>query len=194
MPRKTIKELQDLKNKRNCVVTTAFDFWTARAVAEAGCDMIVAWATTLEDTKFVVSEVRRGAPDIVIGTGLPIDIAYCSKEDAMRAAMELREAGADVMYCSAIVPSTIKYLADQHVPFCCHHGYLPVDDTWFGGPRCVGKTAAEAIKLWDQIKSSEEAGAYQCELECAPAQFGELIAKHSKMNIISMGSGNLDGQ
>ena len=194
MVKTTIADLQSLKGVRKVVATTAFDTWTAAAAQEAGVDLIVAWANTLEDTKFVVSQVRKGAPDVVIGTGLPIDIAYNSQEDALRCAAELREAGSDVMYCSALVPDKFEGLCKQHYPCCGHCGYLPVNDTWFGGPRGVGKTPSEAIKLWDDIIALEKAGCYAIELECAPARFGELITSRTKMSIISMGSGNLDGQ
>ena len=43
--------------------------------------MIVAWALTLEDTKHVIREVRRGAPNLVIGTGIPTDLGYNSQEE-----------------------------------------------------------------------------------------------------------------
>ena len=195
MVKTTIADLQSLKGVRKVVATTAFDTWTAAAAQEAGVDLIVAWANTLEDTKFVVSQVRKGAPDVVIGTGLPIDIAYNSQEDALRCAAELREAGADAMYCSALVPDKFEGLCKQHYPCTGHVGYLPVNNEWFGGPRAVGKTAAEAIKVFEDVKALEAAGCIAIEMECVPARVAAEITKRTNMIIISMGSGpDCDGQ
>ena len=37
---------------------------------QAGVDMIVAWGSCQEHSKFVVEAVRRGAPNTLIGTGI----------------------------------------------------------------------------------------------------------------------------
>ena len=92
----TVADLLALKGKRQIVLTTAFDEWTARAAEEAGVDMIVAWGDDLESSKFVLGNVRRGAPNTLIGSGLPHP-AYASIEDALKLAGEIRAAGADIM-------------------------------------------------------------------------------------------------
>jgi len=92
----TVADLLALKGKRQIVLTTAFDEWTARAAEEAGVDMIVAWGDDLESSRFVLGNVRRGAPNTLIGSGLPHP-AYASIEDALRLAGEIRAAGADIM-------------------------------------------------------------------------------------------------
>ena len=66
----TVAELLALKGRRQIVLTTAFDEWTARAAEQAGVDMIVAWGSCQEHSKFVVEAVRRGAPNTLIGTGI----------------------------------------------------------------------------------------------------------------------------
>ena len=66
----TVAELLALKGKRQIVMTTAFDEWTARAAEKAGVDIIVAWGSCQEHSKFVVQAVRRGAPNTLIGTGI----------------------------------------------------------------------------------------------------------------------------
>ena len=91
MPKKklTVAELVALKGQRKLVLVTAFDAWTARAAEEAGVDMIVAWGADFESTKYVVSEVRRGAPNTLIGSGINPG-AYESQEKALRLANEIR--------------------------------------------------------------------------------------------------------
>ena len=103
MPKKklTVAELVALKGQRKLVLVTAFDAWTARAAEEAGVDMIVAWGADFESTKYVVSEVRRGAPNTLIGSGINPG-AYESQEKALRLANEIRAAGTDIVYCSGL--------------------------------------------------------------------------------------------
>jgi 3-methyl-2-oxobutanoate hydroxymethyltransferase len=190
----TVAELIDLKGKRQITLTTAFDEWTARAAEEAGVDMILAWGSCHEHTKFVVEAVRRGAPNTLIGTGVNPG-AYVSAENALMLAEEVRSAGTDIIYCSGLVPDKFAALAQQHYPCAGHVGYLPVNDTWLGGPRAVGKTAAEAKKVYDDVMALEAAGCIAVEMECVPARVAAEISKRTKLLVFSMGSGGgCDGQ
>ena len=147
-----------------------------------------------KSTKFVVGNVRRGAPNTLIGSGINPG-AYASAEEALRLAEEIRAAGTDIVYCSGLIPATFGALSRQHYPCCGHVGYLPVNDTWLGGPRAVGKTAAEAKKLFDDVMALEAAGCIAIELECVPAKVAAELTKRTKMLVFSMGSGaDCDGQ
>eukprot|EP00434_Breviolum_minutum_P003180 symbB.v1.2.002798.t1/scaffold91.1/size338584/3 len=165
-------------------------------------DMIVAWGSCQEHSKFVVEAVRRGAPNTLIGTGINPG-AYESQENALKLANEMRAAGTDIIYCSGLVPEKFAGLARplgkswqthncegscvvcwkgaedyafyfagawQHFPCCGHVGYLPVNNTWYGGPRGVGKTAVEAKKVYDDVMALEAAGCIAVEMECVPAK------------------------
>ena len=156
--------------------------------------MIVSWGCDLEESKYVIQAVRRGAPNTLIGSGLPHP-AYASQEDCLRLAGEIRAAGTDIIYCSGLVPDKFAGLARQHYPCCGHVGYLPVNDTWYGGPRAVGKTAVEAKQVYDNVMALEAAGCIAIEMEVVPAKVAAEIAKRTKMLIFSMGSGpDCDGQ
>lgn len=190
----TVAELLALKGKRQLVLTTAFDEWTAKAAEEAGVDMIVSWGSCHEHSKFVIEAVRRGAPNTLIGSGVNPG-AYESVENALKLANEIRGAGTDIIYCSGLVPDKFAALSRQHYPCCGHVGYLPVNDTWYGGPRAVGKTAEEAKKVYDNVMALEAAGCIAVEMECVPAKVAAEITKRTKMLVFSMGSGpNCDGQ
>jgi 3-methyl-2-oxobutanoate hydroxymethyltransferase len=197
----TVAALLKLKGQRQVVLTTAFDEWTARAAEAAGVDMIVAWGTCLEHSRHVLAAVRRGAPNTLIGCGINPD-AYVSKDKAIETANIIRAAGADVIYCSGLAldnkrpqESTWAALARQHFPCCGHVGYLPVNNTWYGGPRAVGKTAVEAQKVYEDVMAMEAAGCIAVEMECVPAKIAAEIAKRTKMLVFSMGSGpHCDGQ
>ena len=66
-------------------------------------------------------------------------------------------------------------------------GYLPVNNTWYGGPRGVGKTAVEAKKVYDDVMALEAAGCIAVEMECVPAKVAQEITKRTKMLVFSMG-------
>jgi 3-methyl-2-oxobutanoate hydroxymethyltransferase len=190
----TVAELLALKGRRQIVVTTAFDEWTARAAEEGGVDMILAWGSCHEHSKFIIEAVRRGAPNTLIGSGINPG-AYESQEKAIMLANEVRAAGTDIIYCSGLVPDKFACLSRQHFPCCGHVGYLPVNDTWLGGPRAVGKTAQEAKKVYDDVMALEAAGCIAVEMECVPAKVAAEITRRTKMLVFSMGSGpDCDGQ
>jgi 3-methyl-2-oxobutanoate hydroxymethyltransferase len=190
----TVAGLRALKGQRQVILTTAFDTWTAQAAEEAGVDMILAWGRSLEHSKAVVESVRAGAPNTLIGTGLPIE-AYASQERAILLAGELRRAGVDIIYCSGLVPDKFAGMARQHIPCCGHVGYLPVNDTWLGGPRAVGKTWQEAKRVFEETMALEAAGCIAVEMEVVPAEVAAEITKRTSMLVFSMGSGpHCDGQ
>ncbi|MEM7118420.1 MAG: 3-methyl-2-oxobutanoate hydroxymethyltransferase [Chloroflexota bacterium] len=195
MSKLTIKELIEAKGKRQLILTTAFDAWTAKAAEEAGVDMILAWGSNLEHSKWVINSVRSGAPNTLIGSGLPTTGAYSSEAEALRLAGELRSAGTDIIYCSGLVPEKFAALARQKYPCCGHVGYLPVENTWFGGPRAVGKTWQEAVEVYERTMALEKAGCIAVEMEVVPEKVAAEISKRTKMLVFSMGSGpSCDGQ
>ena len=190
----TVAELLSLKGKRQLVLVTAFDEWTAQAAEEAGVDMIVSWGNNMEHSKHVLEAVRKGAPNTLIGSGVNPG-AYESAEMALRLANQVRGWGADIIYASGLVPDKFAAMSRQHFPCCGHVGYLPVNDTWLGGPRGVGKTAVEAKKVFDDVMALEAAGCIAVEMECVPAKVAAEISKRTKMMVFSMGSGaECDGQ
>jgi 3-methyl-2-oxobutanoate hydroxymethyltransferase len=190
----TAAELLALKGQRKLVLTTAFDEWTARAAEEAGVDMILAWGSCLEHSKFVIASVRKGAPHTLIGSGINPE-AYESVEKAIHTANQIRAVGTDIIYCSGLVPEKFAALSRQHFPCVGHVGYLPVNDTWYGGPRAVGKTAEEAKTVFDNVMALEAAGCVAVEMECVPAKVAAEICKRTRMLVFSMGSGpDCDGQ
>ena len=86
------------------------------------------------------------------------------------------------------VPVPMKNLLRQHFPCCGHVGYLPVNNTWFGGPRGVGKTGLEAKQVFDDVMALEAAGCIAVEMECVPARVAAEITQRTKMLVFSMGS------
>src|SRR6185369_11392437 len=54
----------------------------------------------------------------------------------------------------------------------------------------IGKTAAEARQLYEDMKRLENAGAYAAELELVPHQLASYLCKKTSLFLMSLGSGN----
>ena len=198
MPRPTIKDMQNLKGKRKIVLTTAFDYYTARACELAGIDVIVTWPQqneTMEELMMVLEQVRKGAPNTLIGAGIPRYQAYINETEAIKCSWAALKAGADMIYSSGMSLDLFKALGKQRIPCVGHVGFIPAHATWFGGPRAVGKTSVEARKVYQDCLDFQEAGAIAVEMECVPARVAAEISQRLGILVFSMGSGPAcDGQ
>jgi 3-methyl-2-oxobutanoate hydroxymethyltransferase len=198
MARPTIKDLQNLKGKRKIVLTTAFDYYTARACELAGIDVLVTWPQhneTMDELQIVLEQVRKGAPNTLIGAGIPRYQAFINEDEAIRCSWAALKAGADMIYSSGMNLELFKALAGQRIPCVGHVGFIPAHATWFGGPRAVGKTSQEARQVYEDTLAFQEAGAIAVEMECVPARVAAEITQKMDIMIFSMGSGPAcDGQ
>ena len=210
MKKLTIKELLSLKGKRQITCTTCHDFFTAKACNEAGIDVFVTSGEfirqyiagdfvrtneTIADLLTVLEGVRKGAPDVFIYAAIPHGSANVSDAVAIESAQEALRNGADAIYFSGLTHERIKKLAAEKIPVFGHAGMIPWFSTWYGGTRAVGKTAKEAIEVYEQALRMQEAGCIAIELECVPHEVASEISKRLDIIVISMGSGyGCDGQ
>lgn len=198
MARPTIKDLQNLKGKRKIVLTTAFDYYTARACELAGIDIIVTWPQhneTMDELLIVLEQVRKGAPNTLIGAGIPRYQAYINETEAVKCSWGAIKAGADMIYSSGMSLDLFKALAKQRIPCVGHVGFIPAHATWFGGPRAVGKTSQEARQVYEDSLNFQKGGVIAVEMECVPARVAAEITKKLDILVFSMGSGpECDGQ
>lgn len=198
MARLTVKDLLDFKGNRKIIMTTAFDYNTAKACELAGIDIVVTWSQnydSLEELFIVLDQVRKGAPNTLIGAAIPKSISYISESEAMRCALFTLKNGADMIYSSGMEISKVSVLTRQGIPFVGHVGLLPVKATWFGGLRAVGKTWDEAVQVYQDTINFQNAGAIAVEMECLPEKVATEITKRVNILTFSMGSGaNCDGQ
>jgi 3-methyl-2-oxobutanoate hydroxymethyltransferase len=186
MDKLTIKELQALKGKRKITITTAEDANTAKACELAGIDNIVA---------FNLPAVAKAAPHTLITGVMSFRDARISDETAMESAVELIQQGADLIYTMDMMPERVYLLSKQGIPCVGHIGLVPYLSTWYGGFQAVGKTAEEAMKVFEKAKVLQDAGAIAVEMECVPCQAAAEISRRLQILVFSMGSGpDCDGQ
>ena len=89
-------------------------------------------------------------------------------DEVLKTAVSAITSGADAILTSRGF-DTVRMLAKELIPVIGHLGFVPRKSTWVGDIRAVGKTAAEALELWDRFRRLEDAGAFAVECELIPA-------------------------
>jgi ketopantoate hydroxymethyltransferase len=177
----TVAGLRALKGS-GCRVTqvTAETADEAAAAEAAGIEMVVCRAPN-------VPRVREGSRKVFVTAALGFADAVTA-EEILRTAFQAITAGADAVITGRGA-DTVRMLADEQVPVVGHLGFVPRKSTWVGGIRAVGKTAAEALELWEGFRRLEDAGAFAVECEVIPAAVMAELNRHTGLVTISLGSG-----
>ena len=177
----------DLRRKKGArlAMLTAYDFPTARLVAEAGVDLILVgdslgmvvlgYDTTLPvtvaDMVHHTRAVRRGAPEAFVIADLPF-LSYGTPAQALDSAARLmKEALADSVKLEGgeeVVP-IVEALVRAGVPVMGHVGLTPQTASALGGYKLQGKdeAAAKRIKAWLQYAEGDGQSVAK-ELQYAP--------------------------
>jgi len=97
--------------------------------------------------------------------------------------------GGDAVYCSHSI-NWIEAMAKEGIPVTAHVGLVPNRATWTNY-RAIGKTAEEALKVYQDVKDLENAGAACVEVEVVPIELADYITKNTKMITMGMGCGDV---
>ncbi|XDB00137.1 3-methyl-2-oxobutanoate hydroxymethyltransferase [Sulfitobacter sp. LCG007] len=178
----TVHDLRALKGKRQLTMLRFFSLDEARAAQGAGIDIASVPPDLLFDPRY-----RQAAPSVFTMTGRT-HLEAGTAQDYLRWCGRAIERGADALYCSGSL-ETVEYLAREHIPVVGHVGLVPARATWTGGFRAVGKTAADALRLYREVKAYQDAGAFAVEIEVVPAEVATEISKRVDILLWSMGSG-----
>lgn len=186
-PRKkyTVHDLQQLKGKRCLTHIHVKSPEEAAAAAAAGVD-IMSCSFDSPESQARLPRLVEAAPESFLSAATPHGMA--SGEEAIRIGFRALEAGASSVYCSAS-PFIIEAMAREGLPVVGHLGLVPRHVTWTNY-RAIGRTAAEARLLHDQMKTLEDAGAYAAELECVPHNLARFLSSRTRMLLMSLGSGS----
>lgn len=182
LPRRpTVADIRALKGRRKLTMLFVETPDEARAAAEAGIDML-----SIIDPLWT-PEMREAAGPCFVQVGLLYG-ELCTYEDYLRAAHRAIRIGGDSVYCAASL-DTVRRLAAEGIPVVGHVGLIPSKCTWTGGFRAVGKTAEAALKLYDEVRAYEAAGAIAVEIEVVPAEVATEISRRVGILLWSMGAG-----
>lgn len=181
----TVKDLRDQKGKRVLVETLCFSPEEAAAAEEAGIDtMKVRFDPKAPQS---AAEIRRAAPNTFMAFSVPL-VAAATPAEAVRIGYDAMTIGADAIMCQW-APRFVEAAAEAGIPIQGHAGLVPRKSTWTGGLRAVGKTIDEAIKVFQEIKALENAGAYAVEVEVIPEDLLREITRRTTLLTSSIGGG-----
>jgi len=135
--------------------------------------------------------VRRGAPNTLCLVSMPYG-SYATADIAVTNAVRMmKESGADAVKLQGgrEMFAIIKAVADAGVPVMSHVGLLPHYVHRFGGFKMQGRTADDALKIIDNAKAIEEAGAIGLEIEAMPYEVGKAVDEAVGIFTFSIGAG-----
>lgn len=181
MTKLTVKDLFSLKGKRKLSQVYVRTPQEAAACEAAGVDMVI----TSERSD--IAAVRAAVPETFLTIGL-IYGEHTNISDALRATYDAVRLGADAIYCPQGM-DYVRALANEGIPVVGHVGFVPYKMTWFGGFKAVGKTAEDALKVYDLTAAYQDAGAIGVEMELVPSKIAAEITQRLNILTIGMGAG-----
>lgn len=201
----TLKEMQ--ARKEPIVMLTCYDYPMALLEEKAGVEIILVgdslgmtvygFDSTLPVTMDMMinhaKAVRKGAPTAYLVGDMPYMSYQVSKEEAIRnAGRFMAEAGCDCVKLEGgqEMADTIRAIVRASIPVMGHIGLTPQSLAQLGGFKAQGRTAEAALKLVEDAKAIEEAGASLLLVEAVPPVVLSAITKAVKIPVISLGSGD----
>ena len=213
MARVSIDELKAMKRRgEKIAMLTAYDYPTARILDEAGVPIILVGDSlgmvvlgydstlpvTMDDMIHHTRAVVRGSQRTHVVADMPFMSYQAGAEDALRnAGRVLQEAGAQSVKLEggAHMAETVRRLVEVGIPVMGHIGLTPQSVNQFGGYKVQGKTPAAAVRLLNDARALEQAGAYAMVLETIPAPLARIITSKVSVPTIGIGAGpHCDGQ
>lgn len=211
--RVNINQIKEMKEKgEKIVMLTAYDYTTARIVDEVGIPLILVGDSlgmvvlgyestipvTMEEMLHHTKAVVRGSKQALVIGDMPFMTYHISVEEALRnAARFIQEGGAQAIKLEGgvTVAEKVRRMVSCGIPVMGHIGLTPQSIHQFGGFRVQGKTPEAAVRLVDDAKALEEAGAFSIVLETVPAPLATLITQTVSVPTIGIGAGiGCDGQ
>jgi 3-methyl-2-oxobutanoate hydroxymethyltransferase len=191
---------------------TAYDYSIATLVDEAGVDMILVGDSlgmvvlgydstlpvTMEDMLHHTKAVSRAVKRAMVIGDMPFMSYQVSAEEAMKnAGRFMKEAGAHGVKLEGgqEVAEAVRRITASGIPLVGHLGLTPQSVHQLGGYKVQGKDEKAAIRMMNDAKALEEAGAFCLVLECVPAKLAGEISRALTIPTIGIGAGvECDGQ
>ena len=211
--RLTIKDLQDMKARGEKIpMMTAYDYTSGKLLEQAGIPLMLVGDSlgmvvlgydstvpvTMDDMLHHIKTVVRGTEKAHNVGDLPFMSYHAEVSEAIRnAGRILKEGGAQSVKLEGgqEMAETVNRIVKSGIPVMGHVGLTPQSVNQLGGYRVQGKTISDAIRLMEDTRALEEAGAYAVVLECVPAALAQMITDRLSIPTIGIGAGaGCDGQ
>ena len=207
----TVRKVVSMKGKKRIVMVTAYDYPFARAVDEAGVDIILVGDSlgmtvlglpstlqvTMEDMIRHTAAVARASPKALLVADMPFMSYEADLASAVRNASEFLRVGADAVKIEggSEYADVVKAMTRAGIPVMGHVGLTPQKHKLLGGYRLMGRTHQEALEIVRDAEDIAEAGAFAVVIEYTAAEVAEVITRRLSVPTICIGSGpSCDGQ
>ena len=208
---KSVKDITSKKDSTKISVITSYDYTTALLCDKAGIDIILVGDSggmvmlgyqntipvTMEQMCFFTEAVSRGRQNAMVVADLPFMSYQASKSQAIENSGRLIKAGADAVKLEGgrEVCETVRAIVETGIPVMGHIGLQPQTTVLQEGYKVQAKTKDAALRLIDDAKALEEAGAFSIALEMVTQEVAKIITGSIKIPTIGIGSGpDCDGQ
>ena len=208
----SLPRLNDMRARGDKItMLTAYDATFAAVADAAGVECILVGdslgmvcqglpstaGVSLETMRYHTESVVRGLRRVqgtawVIGD-LPFGTYHESREQALRSALVLMQAGAHMVKLEGggWTTETVRFLVERGIPVCAHLGLTPQTVHALGGYRVQGREPEAAAQVHREAVALQDAGANMLVLEMVPAVLASsLTLALPRCHTIGIGAGN----
>jgi 3-methyl-2-oxobutanoate hydroxymethyltransferase len=202
----TLHRLQQMRQAgEKITMLTCYDTSFARVLDNAGVDCLLVGDSlgmvlqgqsstvpvTLQQMVYHTECVARGNRTAWIIGDLPFGSYQESREQALRSAAALMQAGAHMVKLEGggWTADTVRFLAERGIPVCGHLGLTPQSVHALGGWRIQGRDDGAAATLREHATALAEAGAAMLVLELMPSALGAALTRELTIPVIGIGAG-----
>ncbi|MGI0001918.1 MAG: 3-methyl-2-oxobutanoate hydroxymethyltransferase, partial [Nitrososphaeraceae archaeon] len=208
----TVNHLLEMKKKKEKIaIVTAYDYFNALICDRAGVDGILIGDSAamvmlgyhntapigMQEMLVFCGAVTRAVKRALIIGDLPFGSYQCSVADAVYNAVLFIKAGCNAVKIEGgteVVP-LIRSIIAAGIPVMGHIGFTPQTSSLWNNNRLHGRTEKSALKLLEDARELEEAGAFSVVLEMVTDEVATLISENLSIPTIGIGSGlKCDGQ
>ena len=212
-PRVTIATLAAKKAKGEPIaMITAYDYPSAQIVEAAGVDVVLVGDSaamtvlghestvpvTVDEMLMLTAAVRRGLSVPLLVGDLPFGSYEGSDEEAVATAQRfVKTAGCDAVKIERGGSSVdrARAIIAAGIPVMGHVGLTPQTAASIGGYRAQGRTAEEALAVFESALALQAAGCFAIVFEAIPTAVTDAIMPRLHIPVIGIGAGpNTDGQ
>lgn len=194
------------------VMVTAYDYPSAQIADAAGVDIVLVGDSaamtvlgydstvpvTVEEMLMLTAAVRRGLRTPLLVADLPFGSYEISDEQAIATAQRfIKEAGADAVKIERGGTSIerARAIVAAGIPVMGHVGLTPQTATTIGGYRAQGRTAEEALPVFQSARALQNAGCFALVFEAIPSAAATAMMPLLEVPVIGIGAGPAtDGQ
>ena len=207
------KKIQKMKqDKIKISALTAYDCSTAKFSDEEGIDIILVGDSvgqvvlgydstskvTLDDMKVFTRAVLNGTKNAFVVVDMPFLSYHTGIYEACKNAGELIQMGAGAVKIEGAndyIIDVIKHLVNSGISVVGHLGFTPQYINVIGGNFVQGKNLDNTLKILEDAKKIQEAGAFAVVLEMVPDVCAKYITENLDIPTIGIGAGKYtDGQ